>query len=514
MTNNVHAFLVGVSDYSMINGAKDLPYCKNDLDYFSKALRQGIGINPHNISILGVLKTVTKNAFLNELKKFLSTISNNDTLIFYFSGHGTVLQNNEHYFVLSDGCIPTQIIVNLLDQIPTKNRIVLIDSCMSGHFSLSVPKAMNPISWTDGFVENGCIVLSSCNKTQLSGFHPQVPISLFTSFLCEAFTSRFLTHDGCKSFEDIKEWVLLRAKSWNEQNPHRKQTPIFRSNVGGTIMFKVDDLKPYIPGEYYAEHEDYIIYSIEPMHNGIAKRYSVKVLLKKPTTNDQIAQIMCRIITELESVEIFQSQRCETMWQGKKPNIVFSYFGYDESDIVNANYAYRAIWADDNQDKGWWYKTIKDSRVIDDIYVVSTSYYDIMHKFNAENTEDASNLIEHTKKIISGMINYAEQVIHQFNEYQNENINEAEFISYCTPLFKEISRLYFAETELGIPPVTIHEWSQRCSNIAATIHDFTLYYGDKCLTDRTADNRLQCMKRAIRRYQDDLRALDYDNKLC
>ena len=25
MTNNVHAFLVGVSDYSMINGANDLP---------------------------------------------------------------------------------------------------------------------------------------------------------------------------------------------------------------------------------------------------------------------------------------------------------------------------------------------------------------------------------------------------------------------------------------------------------------------------------------------------------
>ncbi len=152
-------------------------------------------------------------------------------------------------------------------------------------------------------------------------------------------------------------------------------------------MFKVDDRKPYIPAEYYAEHEDYIVYSIEPMHNGIAKRYSAKVLLKKPSTNDQIAKIMCKIITELESVEIYQSQRCETIWRGKKPNIVFSYFGYDESDIVNANYAYRTVWVDEKQDKGWWYKTTKDSRVIDGIYVVSISYYDMMHKFNAENTE-------------------------------------------------------------------------------------------------------------------------------
>ena len=155
LTNNVHAFLVGVSDYSMINGANDLPYCNNDLVYLRKALRQGLGVDLGGRCTIEILKTVTQNAFLIEFKKFLSKISNNDTLIFYFSGHGTVSQNNEHYFVLSDGCIPTQIIVDLFDQIPTKNRIVLIDSCMSGHFSLSAPKSMNPISWTDGFVENG-----------------------------------------------------------------------------------------------------------------------------------------------------------------------------------------------------------------------------------------------------------------------------------------------------------------------------------------------------------------------
>ena len=39
MSNSIYGFIVGVSDYSAISGATDLPYCNNDILYFSKALR-------------------------------------------------------------------------------------------------------------------------------------------------------------------------------------------------------------------------------------------------------------------------------------------------------------------------------------------------------------------------------------------------------------------------------------------------------------------------------------------
>jgi len=513
LSNSIYGFIVGVSDYSAICGATDLPYCNNDILYFSKALRYGLCVDPHNMIILGQYKTVTKSDFLAGLRAFLAMVSSEDTLIFYYSGHSTILpQNGQHCFVLSDEIIPTQDIVDLFDQIPTKNRIVFIDSCMSGSYTLSNPKQIDPISWMDGLVARGCVVLSSCNKEEVSGFHPVAPLSLFTTFLCEALFSDYGIKEGYKSFETIKDWVLLRAKSWNEQNPNRKQTPIFRSNVGGTIMFKVRDSKGYVPNEYYADHNKYIIYSIEPVHNGIAKRYSAKVILKMPSTIQEVARIMKSIVTELETVDIYQSERIEKLWRGKNPNIVFAYFGYDETDIVNANYAYRAIWADDKQDKSIWYKLTKDSCLVDNIFITTVSYYDMMHKFNLEHTDSAEELIGKTKEIISKLISSAELVIREFTEYQNEVIDEEEMVRRIQPLIREIDRLYFVEADLGIPPVELHEWSQKCSNIAATIHDFSLFYSERFLKDRTPENRIQCMKMTIKRYHDDLYSLSVADK--
>lgn len=507
ITSTVHAFLVGISDYSAINGACDLPYCNNDIVFMSKALQFGLCVDPHNILMLGQHKTVTKNDFIVTIKHFLSSVSANDTLIFYYSGHGYVSQDGKHNFVFSDGCIPTQIVVDLFDQIPAKNRIVLIDSCMSGNYSLSLPKPIDPISWIEGFVEHGCVVLSSCDKTEQSRFHPNAPISLFTVFLCEAFTSPNTIRKGNKSFEDIKEWVLLRARAWNAQHPDKKQTPTFRSNVGGTVMFKVENWKPYTSGEFYAEHDGYIIYSIEPIHTGIAKRYSVKVILKQPSTADDVAKLSTKIVSELENVEIYQSEQFEKRWRTKKPNMIFMYFGYDISDIANANYAYRTIWVDDKQDRNWWYRASKDSAIINDINVIVIPYYDMMHKFNLDHTDDADHLVKQTKDIMGKMISNAELVICEFREYQNGSIDENEYIQHCTPFFEEISRLYFAQSELEIPPVELNEWSQKYSNIAATIHDFTLFYSEKFLKERTPENRIQCMKMAIRTYQDELQDL-------
>ena len=193
-------------------------------------------------------------------------------------------------------------------------------------------------------------------------------------------------------------------------------------------------------------------------------------------------------------------------------SIAFVYFGYDESDIINANFAYRSTWVDNQQDKNWWYKESKDSTAINDVWVCSVSHYDYMHRFNIEHTENAEKLTTQTKTIISQMISFAEAVIREFNEYQNGIVDEPEYIEKCKPLFEEISKLYFTETSLAIPPVKLHEWSQKCNNIASTIHDFTIFYGDAFMADRTAENRIQCMRMAIKRYYEDLQALGQGNQ--
>ena len=103
--------------------------------------------------------------------------------------------------------------------------------------------------------------------------------------------SRFLIKKGKKSLEDINHAISHFAKRWNVENPTRKQTPIFRSNVGGTIFFDVEEYKPYRSARVYDETDAYIIYAVEPVHTALAKRFAVKVILRYESSFEEIAEI-------------------------------------------------------------------------------------------------------------------------------------------------------------------------------------------------------------------------------
>ena len=65
----------------------------------------------------------------------------------------------------------------------------------------------------------------------------------------------------------------------------------------------------------------------------------------------------------------------------------------------------------------------------------------------------------------------------------------------------------FFETELELPPKELKKWCQCCSNLVATIHDFTLFYNKRYIEGRTYENRIACMNMTINKYYSDLEIL-------
>ena len=101
------ALIVGVS-YYYLPGASDLPFCKNDINAISNAFAEGLSVSLLDITLLGEAGIVTASQFINALCMLSSDCDENDTLILYFSGHGTT-SKDQHYLVFSDKCISTQI---------------------------------------------------------------------------------------------------------------------------------------------------------------------------------------------------------------------------------------------------------------------------------------------------------------------------------------------------------------------------------------------------------------------
>nr|WP_275298481.1 caspase family protein [Clostridium sp. YIM B02555] len=501
--SNVKALVVGVSNY-YIPGAGNLPFCMNDVIVMEKSLHNGLKLRKSDIVSCGSSGDVKKDEFINALLQMTTLTNENDILIFYFSGHGTTI-DKQHYLVFSDGLISTQEIIGYFEKVLAKSKIIFLDCCFSGNFFVDKTSIFNIEKTVTEFTGKGYAVFTSSNSAQVSYGHPDKPISVFTSFLCSAFQDKYIIRKGKITLYDIKKLVSLYLEVWSKRNPDKQQHPIFRANMGGTIFFQVQDYQPFYTTRIYAEYDKYIIYNVEPVHAGLAKRYSVKVILKEPLLLEEIGEISLEIKDKIKLVEVYNNEIAQKRLSGRLANIVWIYFGRDESDMINSNFICHTTWVDDEQDKKWWYRVNdKDMFMLNGVHYDVHSYYEQLKSFTKENTASKDELILKIKELLSNMLGLAEKVICKYNEYKNETLTEAKLFDEMEFLIPTIDNNYFASTNLGIAPDELHDWAQACALLFGTIHDFTLLYNRAYKSKRTSENRQACMEDVIKRYYFDL----------
>lgn len=502
--SNIKALIVGVSDYTLIE-ENNLPFCRNDITIMQNALENGLKVESDNLIICGKNAVVTASDFINALNNLAQIATVDDTVIFYFSGHGTT-QISNHYLVFSDKIISTKEIIEFIEKIKAKNKIIILDSCMSGNFAIDGTATFNIGETVDEFAGKGYAVLASSNAEQYSYPHPDKRVSLFTSFLCEALEDKHIIRNGKKSLYDINRLVSLYLEIWNKRNQSKQQQPIFRANIGGTIFFKVEEYVPYIQENIFDDTEKYTVYDVKPVHS-IAKRYSVSVILKEPFSFDEMSDISIELIEKIKKVEVYSNVASEKRWIGQDANIIWIYYGRDESDIINSNYICHTTWVDDEQDKQHWYPLDQNSFIKKNIHFNIHSYYELLKDFNLKNTGDRNKLLSDGTEIMRRLIMLAEKAIALYNELKNQNITEDVMIQKMKILIPMISEAYFEVSNLNIAPNELHNWKQGILNLAATIHDFTYFYNSDFMLQRTPENRLACMDMTIRRYYNELEQL-------
>ncbi len=497
----IRALLIGVCTYPA-NRYTPLPFCMNDIFAVKSALINGLHTAESDIKLCGTADHVSSVELLAALVDVLATATKDDTFLFYFSGHG-----GKNSLALSDGNIPLQTMIEIIEKTITKNKIIILDSCHSGDFSVRDTPALDLSDTIDNFAGHGYAVLASCGSEQKSGFNDERKISIYTGFLVDALTSRFLIKRGRKSLEEINEAIFQFAKAWNRNNHSKVQEPVFRSNIGGTIYFDIEEYNPYRVAEIYEETEKYIIYEVKPLHTGMAKRLAAKVILRFDNSFEEIAIIAEEIKDKLLFSEIYQNAKSEARHTGKPANIVWCYFGYSEDDIIDANYICHTTWIDDKQDKSWWYRETKNSNIICGVYFEINSSYKMMQHLLHDTIVGKDELIAMTHTLTEAIITAAEKFIKQYREYRNNTITEKQLIDNVAPLNREISVLFIKQSNLPYPPKELNNWANAHTQIAGTIQDFSLYYDKRNLDKWTTENRIYLMDTSIKRYEADLEAL-------
>lgn len=501
---NVKATLVGVSNYDNPR-TPDIDACRNDIVEVKAALIKGLGISSQDIRLLGSSGRVNIKELETELQIASLVVEPEDTYIFYFSGHG-----NNGTLAFSETVIGVQEVIELVDKIEARNKIIILDSCRSGDFLIPQIKTPDIDRMVEEFAGAGYAVMASCGAIENSTFYPGNKISLYTHFLCDALTMDCIIKKGKKSLEEINELIFRMISVWNRKGV-RIQHPIFRANITGTIYFPVQKYTSYQKQNIFKETEEYIIYEVLPFHHSRQKRYTAKVILKYYFDEIDIVKITKEIIDEIKYSNVYKNEIEERRFRGLPANMIRCHMGNDEQDMTDCNFEWITTWVDDTMDKNNWYRESNGSKILDGILVDKQKSYNALRILNQQ-TVTTEEFIKEARKYLNEMVGYADQFISKYREYSNGNISESELVNNVKDINVQIASIYFKISDLPKVPLECNSWAESIQQIAATIHDFTLFYSNKTMNTWSQENRKDLMKIKIKHYQQEIELIKQEEK--
>ena len=245
--NNVHALVVGISDYKEVH---DLKYADNDANLMSKTLGVMFPSQKDNIELLTNEKATHLNIILG-IRKLVTNSKEGDLIIFYFSGQGDVvddiLEGETGFFLAHDasksrvyypagGGVEFNYVNKVFDFITDKGAEVwlITDACHAGSL-VSHEGAVNTMATlSNGFKQTTKFISNSISE--LSFEDDNLKQGVFTYFLVKAFLGSADIDEpkGNMNVDEINSYLKKEVRKFT----HNQQTPkVTSSNEFEDIIF-------------------------------------------------------------------------------------------------------------------------------------------------------------------------------------------------------------------------------------------------------------------------------------
>lgn len=245
------ALLVGANQYEDSFSYGQLNVCVKDAEAIRDQLVKGGYAAPHIRMLTDHTEEPPRRAnILTTLKAMAEATDPADLLLFYYSGHGDIIQGEPYlvgrdgyHMALDDTAIPIARIKSIMSAAPARSKVIILDACHAGA-DLSGKKAPQPMSaefLKRVFEEaEGIAILASCKQEQLSYEWRAQERSVFTHFLLEALTSAGdRDAKGFVTVQDAIRHVTNGVKLWASERKVRQDPTAQYSGVGEIILARL-----------------------------------------------------------------------------------------------------------------------------------------------------------------------------------------------------------------------------------------------------------------------------------
>jgi len=255
---------IGLAADSFINSQFNLRFPVKDMRDLVTTLSRVSRVNQQQFSFDTLFNQNLSLEGLQRLKPRLMVLDPQDVVVVAYSGHGIL--NREGSFLMStsasdfddpggprDQSIRYEVLEDLLDSIPTQNRLVLIDACHSGSPQELIFRKMNQNGQTSNqetkglgydayelfvsaleeyyamaFANSGTFAIAACSKTEKAIEVAELGNGLFTKAVLFALrsTSTDTSGDNVVTVSELRSFVehYVVNESIRYGKPHRPST--------------------------------------------------------------------------------------------------------------------------------------------------------------------------------------------------------------------------------------------------------------------------------------------------
>jgi WD40 repeat protein len=280
INSDLYFLAFGVSKYN--NSSYNLQYADKDAIDLNNAFKKLETKSFSHVYSKVLTNEEVTNETIKTAKEFVKDAKPDDYFVLYIAGHGVYEQGAEatFYFLtynadlnnLSNTSVSFETIEDILQDIPPRNKLFLMDACESGEFDdeeqvsdACIPQDSGILSrgfiktksssnqsshgrtylhQKDRYIYNdlarrsGAIVFSSSKGGELSYERSDIENGLFTEFIIKAITSTEADKDnsGTISMEELREYVSNKVA---ELSGERQHPTIDRDNIFQKLSFKI-----------------------------------------------------------------------------------------------------------------------------------------------------------------------------------------------------------------------------------------------------------------------------------
>lgn len=224
---------------------------------------------------------------------------------------------------------------------------------------------------------------------------------------------------------------------------------------------------------------DYTLVSTEDVSHGMAKRYSIKVVLNRPMTKPELAAVVRDMTAKTSKRRYSRNAMVKGRWGDADAHVVWSFIYASAADEKKANYTCRSLWITPNLDAQYAPTRLAGEDVGDGI-IVDWEQSPLAGLSDQDQRDfDKEHYLDLVDPIIAQVTENLVDVGRALKSWQSGASSEASFLAETEAARRQISTAYDAHSCSLDPPYECHELDGPVASMLAYAHNIVLHHNER-----------------------------------